>query len=112
MGYITILIAQAAILTGGLKHSKEKDPPISALLCVIHTITFVLLFIGLEIWVRIYRSREVPYIKASTKLSRAEFDQRVLSGEKLVILDDMVLDVEDYLYEHPGGSFLIDHLIG
>lgn len=35
-----------------------------------------------------------------------------MGGEKLVILDDMILDVGEYLYEHPGGSFLVEHLIG
>lgn len=112
MAYVTIGIAQAAIVTGGIVHSEGKDPPISALLCVIHAITFGILFVGLEIWVRIYRSKEVPYEKPSKTLSRQEFDQRVLQGESLVILDDLILDVGEYLFEHPGGSFLLEHLIG
>lgn len=29
-----------------------------------------------------------------------------------MILDDMVLDVNDYMEEHPGGSFLLEHTIG
>ena len=33
-------------------------------------------------------------------------------GEKLIILDDMVLDVKDFSQEHPGGQFLIDYNIG
>ncbi len=33
-------------------------------------------------------------------------------GEKLVLLDDMVLDVTKFRSEHPGGQFLIDFHIG
>jgi cytochrome b involved in lipid metabolism len=29
-----------------------------------------------------------------------------------VILDDLVLDVADYMEEHPGGTFLLEHTIG
>ena len=37
---------------------------------------------------------------------------RVLNGEKLVILDDMVPDVSEFAWEHPGGAFLINHNVG
>ncbi len=30
----------------------------------------------------------------------------------LVILDDLVLEVSDYMGYHPGGKFLIEHNIG
>jgi hypothetical protein len=33
-------------------------------------------------------------------------------GEKLVILDDLILDVESYAWFHPGGRFLLEHNIG
>ena len=42
-----------------------------------------------------------------------QFNKRVKGKkESLVILDDMVLDVNDYMEEHPGGSFLLEHTIG
>ena len=37
---------------------------------------------------------------------------RVKSGEQLVILDDMVLDVSQFQFKHPGGKFVIKHNIG
>ena len=43
---------------------------------------------------------------------REEFDQRIAKGEKLVLLDDLVLNVEAFAKEHPGGRFLITHNIG
>jgi hypothetical protein len=36
----------------------------------------------------------------------------IARGEKLVLLDDMVLDVRKFRSEHPGGQFLIDFHIG
>ena len=34
------------------------------------------------------------------------------AGEKLVILDDFILDVSVFISEHPGGSFVIKKNIG
>lgn len=34
------------------------------------------------------------------------------NGDKLVVIDDMVLDVRSWKVNHPGGKFLIDHNIG
>ena len=36
-----------------------------------------------------------------------EFRKRVEGGEKLVILDDLVLDVSKFAPNHPGGKFAI-----
>ena len=33
-------------------------------------------------------------------------------GEKLVILDNYVLDISKFRFEHPGGQFLIDFHVG
>lgn len=45
-------------------------------------------------------------------ITEEEFEERVKLGEKLVILDDMVLDISTFAYCHPGGDFLINHNIG
>jgi len=42
----------------------------------------------------------------------AEFNERIEKKEKLMILDDLVLDVKDYLDDHPGGRFLIEYCLG
>ena len=41
-----------------------------------------------------------------------EFDKEVKQGKKLVIVDDLVIDIGSYAYSHPGGAFLIDYNIG
>ena len=45
-------------------------------------------------------------------ISHDEFEQRIVAGEKLVILEDMVLDISTFAYCHPGGAFLLEHNIG
>ena len=41
-----------------------------------------------------------------------EFYVRIKNGEKLVILDDMILDVTKFMGEHPGGLFSLEHNVG
>lgn len=41
-----------------------------------------------------------------------EFKERVLKGQQLVILDDLVLDVTKFMPNHPGGKFLLQANIG
>ena len=36
----------------------------------------------------------------------------VKEGKKLVILDDMILNVSRFLENHPGGRFSLDHNVG
>ena len=46
-------------------------------------------------------------------MTLAEFSQKVsLELKKLVILDNLILDVGDYMDNHPGGKFLLEHNIG
>jgi len=40
-------------------------------------------------------------------MSSEEFYERVKRGEKLVLLNDMVLNVSKYMFNHPGGKFVI-----
>lgn len=41
-----------------------------------------------------------------------EFEARLRKGEKLVILDDLVLDIAEFARYHPGGKFVIEHTVG
>ena len=38
--------------------------------------------------------------------------QMIQNGQKLVILDDLILDIADFMPEHPGGFFSLNHNIG
>ena len=45
-------------------------------------------------------------------MSPKEFEERIAGGEQLVLLDDLVLDISQYQFNHPGGRFVIEHNIG
>lgn len=36
----------------------------------------------------------------------------ISAGSKLVLLDDLVLDVRSFMKSHPGGKFVLKHNIG
>ena len=40
-------------------------------------------------------------------LTLEEFNIEIESGSKLVILDNLVLDITDFINEHPGGRFVL-----
>jgi cytochrome b involved in lipid metabolism len=41
-------------------------------------------------------------------ITQDEFKEKVEKGEKLVILDNLVLDVTGYSTHHPGGKYFIE----
>jgi hypothetical protein len=41
-------------------------------------------------------------------MSREEFDEAVSKGKKLVILDNLVVDVTEFISQHPGGKFVLN----
>jgi len=57
-------------------------------------------------------SQEVPFVKPVLIITLQEFEERLRKGEKLMILDDLVLDVSEFEKYHPGGRFVINHTVG
>lgn len=45
-------------------------------------------------------------------MSVEEFEEAIAAGEKLVVLDEVVLDISKYIDFHPGGKFVLEHNIG
>jgi cytochrome b involved in lipid metabolism len=60
------------------------------------------------------RSGEDKWVTNELKstISEEVFEELVLKGKHLFILDDLVLDLTDYIPNHPGGAFLLQHNIG
>ena len=56
--------------------------------------------------------REVPFVIPEASMSKTEFDKAIADGRKLVILDELVLDVGKFVDQHPGGRFVLNHNIG
>ena len=45
-------------------------------------------------------------------ISEEEFNNRVRKGETLCILDNLVLNLQPYFHQHPGGAFLLTQTVG
>jgi hypothetical protein len=57
--------------------------------------------------------KEDPFItKSKPLMTPVEFEKKIKEGKKLHILDNMVLDLSEYMDQHPGGKFLLEHTIG
>jgi cytochrome b involved in lipid metabolism len=56
----------------------------------------------------VLKRRETPFVNPEKEMSWLELEERIAKGEKLVILDNLVLDVSEYRFSHPGGKFVID----
>jgi len=56
--------------------------------------------------------QEDVFVEPTQTMTEEEFETRVKNGEKLVILDNLVLDIGGYAYAHPGGAHLINYNIG
>lgn len=72
---------------------------------------FVLWFIA-EIIFQIYKRRETLFKVPSVIISKDDFKKRVSNGERLMILDDFVIDLKSFLMNHPGGKFVLEQNIG
>jgi len=55
---------------------------------------------------------EVPYVTPRTVMTLHQFEDLLRQGRKLMILDDLVLDVGEFYKVHPGGKFVIEHTVG
>jgi cytochrome b involved in lipid metabolism len=45
-------------------------------------------------------------------ITRDQFETLLKRGEQLMILDDLVLNVSQFINVHPGGKFVLQHTIG
>jgi len=68
----------------------------------------IVLFLGFEANFQLMKDREDAFpTDGYPIISEAEFNIRVRKGENLCILDNLVLDLTNYVHQHPGGAFLI-----
>ncbi len=64
---------------------------------------FLIAVVVLEIRRRMKMKIEVPFELAAITISSREFEERILQGEELVILEGLILDISDFKADHPGG---------
>lgn len=106
-------------MTGILRRVNEPvgndNDGLKVALVVANLVLFVsVLGVG-EIW-HYRRLRTEVLFKTSQDLtisiSREEFDKDIANGRQLILLDNLVLDVSEFIHHHPGGKFAIRHLVG
>lgn len=110
-GCLVIFLAQINIILGGISYA-DRGHPLAKTLVIVETVVFFILVIAFEVMFQIYKKKEQPFREINDVMTREDFDTRIRGGEKLCILDDMVLNVESFRADHPGGQFLIDFHVG
>jgi hypothetical protein len=70
---------------------------------IIHIIVFFFFWIALEIRHQFAIRSKVNSSDRYKLMTLKEFNQMISEGRKLVILDDLILDVQRYISDHPGG---------
>jgi len=72
---------------------------------------FIVLTMGIyEYHHRRFINKDYEYIikKNTPNFSSAEYNEQIKAGKRLVILDDLVLDISKYIDYHPGGKFVLN----
>lgn len=112
-GYFMLILSEAAIVTGSLKYANKQGDNVN-IPGLVHVFVFFIIILLVEGIFQKYRRGETPFVEPTSEevISTEEFDKRVVGGEQLVILDDLILDVSHFMAEHPGGRFLIENSIG
>jgi len=112
--WLLILLSFFAI-TSGVAMFAEKTGGNFAILGVLLFWILVPLLIGFEVLFRRMRRREDSLeidLSQYPKITASDFEKRVKEGEKLYILDNLVLNLESYIHQHPGGAFLMEQTVG
>jgi len=80
----------------------------------VHVIVFFVAIIVIEGLFQKFKRGETPFVEPTSEevITTEEFNKRVVGGEQLVLLDDLIVDVSEFMREHPGGRFLIEHNVG
>ena len=112
-GRFIILFSQFVVMTGvyNFYDFHDKKTMGYALAGVSSGIFFLFLIIG-EIIYQCQLYKMVPFAEPAGSMGPQELQQALVNGRKLVILDDLVIDVGKFIDEHPGGRFVLMHNIG
>jgi cytochrome b involved in lipid metabolism len=70
-------------------------------------VLFFVFSIIIEVGFRFIAAGETAFNEPQNIITNEEFKKRVTGGEKLCILDDLVLDISKFKDEHPGGTFVL-----
>lgn len=60
---------------------------------------------------QIYQNRDV-LLDCETYINEEAFANRIENGEKLVLVEDYIVNIEPFMSKHPGGEFALRHNVG
>ena len=100
------------MISGVFEYNANNPSALRSLLGILDIIVFFGLWGVMEFFHRRHRDTYIPYKNVKHEISSEEFYDRINKGEKLVLLNDMVLNVTKYMYNHPGGKFVISQNVG
>ena len=112
-GWGIILVSQFVIGSGSVNFYSYDGK--DTLGWTIAGVSAALFFIGLivgEILHQVRLRKEIDFVAPADTIDQARFAEMIANGRKLVVLDDLVLDVDAFISQHPGGRFVLQHNIG
>mmetsp|Transcript_14914 Transcript_14914/g.20212 ORF Transcript_14914/g.20212 Transcript_14914/m.20212 type:complete len:172 (+) Transcript_14914:377-892(+) len=107
-----LFTSQVTIFFGIYSYASNR-----AIETVLHYVSFgffVVLLAAMEVWHQVFLAKQpVRFNEPLNTMSDEEFQMEVQKGkQKLLLLDDLVLDVTLFANSHPGGRFLIEKNVG
>ena len=76
--------------------------------------TLIFIYAGGEFLFRFVAAREdeFPDLARFEVFTVNDFEEMVREGQKLCILDNVIMDLSGYFHQHPGGQFLLEQTVG
>lgn len=105
-----IMGGQAGVTSGILKYTNFFGQ--RNFMAYVQVFSFIGGCLLCEILFQIIKYKQDPFKRPSETITIDEFSSKIKSGEKLVILDDLVLDVSGFMRNHAGGRFVIEQNVG
>ena len=111
--YALIIFSQVVITTGIIWYFDRTKAIFKGILCAALNLgAFVIPILIGEILHRRKLQQFEAFNKLPTSMSQNEFNSLLKEGRKLVILDELVLDLSPFISRHPGGRFVLEHNVG
>lgn len=111
-GYLILLAGTCAAFFGMYYYRTNPKHPSNFQIEWLHIGSYVVVLGFLEFRFRQQMKQEDPFKNGHKIITIEEFENLIVKGEKLVILDDLVLDVSKFYNSHPGGHFSILQNVG
>lgn len=115
-GYLMLLFGNATCMAGVINYVMKQIKQDKYLSIITLTLPLFLLIVTFfEVRHRLYSSTgelDFSKVKCDVSMNITEFHEWIKSGKRLVVLDNLVLDLGRFSMIHPGGKFALERTIG